>query len=140
MSKFERCPCASKALYHKCCKPFHDGTPAADALHLMRSRFAAYALGLADYIIDTTHSDHPEFSKERAKWKESIETFSRATNFDHLTIEEFIDGDETATVTFTAHLRQGGSDATFGEKSFFVKENNRWFYKAGEIQGEKSNA
>lgn len=106
----------------------------------MRSRFAAYALGLADYIIDTTHSDHPEFSKERAKWKESIETFSRATNFDHLTIEEFIDGDATATVTFTAHLRQGGSDATFGEKSFFVKENNRWFYKAGEIQGEKSNA
>jgi SEC-C motif-containing protein len=139
MSKFERCPCASKVLYHKCCKPYHDGTPAADALRLMRSRFAAYALGLADYIIDTTHSEHPEFSKERAKWKESIESFSRATNFDHLTIEEFVDGDETATVTFTAHLRQGGSDATFCEKSFFVKENNRWFYKAGEIQGEVSN-
>ena len=106
----------------------------------MRSRFAAYALGLADYIIDTTHSEHPEFSKERAKWKASIESFSRATNFDHLTINEFIDGDESATVTFTAHLRQGGSDATFIEKSFFVKEENRWLYKSGEIKGNDSGA
>ncbi len=133
MSKFERCPCASKALYHKCCKPYHDGTPAEDALHLMRSRFAAYALGLTDYMIDTTHKDHPEFSNDRQKWKESIETFSRSTNFDHLTIDEFIDGEKTATVSFTAHLRQGGTDATFGEKSFFVKENDRWLYKSGEI-------
>lgn len=140
MSKFERCPCASKALYHKCCKPYHDGIPAENALRLMRSRFAAYALGLADYIIDTTHSEHPEFSKELAKWKASIESFSRATNFDHLTINEFIDGDESATVTFTAHLRQGGSDATFIEKSFFVKEENRWLYKSGEIKGNDSGA
>lgn len=133
MSKFERCPCASKALYHKCCKPYHDGAPAEDALHLMRSRFAAYALGLADYIIETTHRDHPEFSKDRSAWKTSIEKFSRATNFDHLTINEFVDGEEAATVSFTAHLRQGGSDASFGEKSFFVKEDNRWLYKSGEI-------
>ncbi|MBA3856939.1 MAG: zinc chelation protein SecC [Cyanobacteria bacterium PR.3.49] len=132
MSKFEKCPCASKSLYHKCCKPYHDGTPPEDALHLMRSRYAAYALGLADYIIDTTHSAHPEFTNDRKSWKESIESFSNATKFDHLTINEFIDGEETATVTFTAHLRQAGEDVSFGEKSFFVKENGNWLYKAGE--------
>ena len=133
MSKFERCPCASKALYHKCCKQYHDGAAPEDALRLMRSRFSAYALGLADYIIDTTHQDHPEFSKDRSKWKESIENFSNSTSFDHLTINEFVDGEDTATVSFTAHLRQAGSDASFSEKSLFVKENNRWLYKSGEI-------
>ncbi len=136
MSKFEKCPCASKALYHKCCKQYHDGALAEDALHLMRSRFAAYALGLADYIIDTTHQDHPEFSKDRSKWKESIESFSRSTSFDHLTINEFVDGQETATVSFTAHLRQAGNDATFTEKSLFVKENDRWLYKSGKIDDQ----
>lgn len=106
----------------------------------MRSRFAAYALGLADYIIETTHSDHPEFSKDRARWRESIEAFSRATSFDHLTIKEFVDGEQTATVSFTAHLRQAGSDATFSENSSFVKENDRWLYKSGVIEGETSGA
>lgn len=133
MSKFERCPCASKALYHKCCKQYHDGTPAEDALHLMRSRFSAYVLGLADYIIDTTHQDHPEFSNDRSKWKVSIESFSRSTSFEHLTINEFVDGEDTATVSFTAHLRQGENDASFAERSLFVKENDRWLYKSGEI-------
>lgn len=136
MSKFERCPCASKAQYHKCCKPYHDGAPAENALHLMRSRYAAYALGLADYIIDTTHNEHPEYSRDRNAWKKSIENFSKSTNFDHLTIDEFVDGEQTATVSFTAHLRQGGNDASFGEKSYFVKENNRWFYKAAESKEE----
>lgn len=136
MSKFEKCPCASKALYHKCCKRYHDGAPAEDALHLMRSRFAAYALGLADYLIDTTHQEHPEFSKDRSAWKKSIESFSQSTSFDHLTINEFVDGQETATVSFTAHLRQAGNDATFGEKSLFVKENDRWLYKSGKIDDQ----
>lgn len=99
----------------------------------MRSRYAAYALGLADYIIDTTHSEHPAFTGDRQKWKESIESFSHATKFDHLTINEFVDGAATATVTFTAHLRQAGNDASFGEKSLFVKENGRWLYKSGEV-------
>ncbi len=136
MSKFEKCPCASKALYHKCCKQYHDGAPAKDALHLMRSRFAAYALGLADYIIDTTHAEHPEFSKDRSKWKESIENFSKSTSFDHLTINEFVDGQETATVCFTAHLRQSGNDASFTENSLFVKENDRWLYKSGKVDAQ----
>lgn len=100
----------------------------------MRSRYSAYALALPDYIIKTTHAEHPEFSNEREKWKQSIEAFSRATNFDHLSIEEFIDGDETASVTFIAHIRQGGSDATFEEKSQFVKENGHWFYKSGVVK------
>jgi len=99
----------------------------------MRSRYAAYALGLADYIIDTTHSAHPEFTSDRKNWKESILAFSKATKFDHLTIEEFVDGDENATVTFKAHLRQSGNDATFSEKSLFIKENDKWLYKSGEI-------
>ncbi len=134
MNKFDKCPCASKALYHKCCKQYHDGTPAENALKLMRSRFCAYALVLADYIIDTTHKDHPEFSKDQNKWKQSIESFSNSTKFDHLTINDFVDGEETATVTLTAHLRNSGVDSTFREKSSFVKENDRWLYKSGEIE------
>lgn len=133
MKKFEKCPCASKALYHKCCLPYHEGALPENAMRLMRSRYAAYALGLADYIIETTHAEHPEFSHDREKWKQSILQFSKSTNFDHLTIDEFVDGDESATVTFTAQLRQSGSDASFSEKSSFIKENGKWFYKSGEI-------
>lgn len=131
MNKYDRCPCSSKELYHKCCQRFHDGALPDTALQLMRSRFCAYALGLSKYIIETTHRNHESYMDDKAKWKESIDSFSANTKFDGLTIVDFTDGKTQATVKFTAHLRQGGQDATFTETSGFVNENGRWLYETG---------
>ncbi len=50
----DSCPCGSGTDYDLCCGPLHRGdrtAPTADAL--MRSRFSAYALGLADYLMSS---------------------------------------------------------------------------------------
>ena len=121
------CPCHSKKPYVECCKPYHEGTPPENALKLMRSRYSAYALSLADYIMHTTYQTPP--SKE---WKQDILTFSQKTLFEDLTILEFIDGEQEARVTFRAQLSQNGKDVSFIEKSLFIKENGKWFYKNPE--------
>lgn len=118
------CPCHSGKLYAECCKPLHGGRPAENALLLMRSRYAAYVLGLADYIIRTG---------ARPQKRDEILRFSRETVFQGLTIHEWIDGEKEATVTFTAHLLQGGKDVSFTEKSRFVKAEGLWIYQDGAI-------
>ncbi len=133
MDKFAKCPCDSKLLYQKCCKQYHDGGLPNKADALMRSRYCAYALGLTDYIMDTTHPNHAEFSTDRARWKADLETFSKHTRFDRLKILEFNDGEQTATVKFTAFLRQADNDASFTENSSFEKIDGKWFYKSGEV-------
>jgi SEC-C motif domain protein len=136
MNKFDRCPCRSKSLYHKCCQPYHQGRAAENALALMRSRYSAYALGLVDYIIETTHPEHPESANDSANAdarKAQILAFCTQTHFDGVKILAFMDGQEEATVTFIAYLRQADADASFTEKSFFMKENGRWLYRSGEV-------
>lgn len=131
--RFAPCPCSSKVVYHKCCKPYHDGALPETALLLMRSRYAAYALGLADYLIETTHPDHPAYESDFKSWKIDLINFSRGTSFHGLKILEFVDGDETASVSFSAYLQQNGHDSTFSEKSTFIKQDGRWLYQAGEL-------
>ena len=48
------CPCQSGLTYADCCRPLHQGMPAADAEKLMRSRYAAFVLQNIDYIVHTT--------------------------------------------------------------------------------------
>ncbi len=50
------CPCGSGLAYAACCQPLHDGRARAEtAERLMRSRYAAYAQGRADYVFRTWH-------------------------------------------------------------------------------------
>lgn len=129
------CPCHSQKLYSICCKPFHEGTQAADnALELMRSRYSAYALGLISYIIKTTHPTNPLFKKRAEMRQADILQFCHAMQFEGLDIVEFIDGKEKAFVTFVAHLMQSGRDATFQETSTFYKVDNFWFYVSGKTE------
>ncbi|HEX5804075.1 MAG TPA: YchJ family metal-binding protein, partial [Azospira sp.] len=44
------CPCGSDQPYARCCGRWHAGEPAPSAEALMRSRYAAYVLGLSDYL------------------------------------------------------------------------------------------
>jgi SEC-C motif-containing protein len=132
MNRYNQCPCDTKLLYGKCCGKVHGGEQPANALALMRSRYSAYALNLAQYIMDTTHPDNPNYESDSNVWKRQLEVFCKHTRFLYLEIDEFIDGPEHASVTFTAHLSQNNNDATFTEKSLFVKQDGVWLYRDGE--------
>ena len=128
-----KCPCHSGKAYAECCKPYHEGKLPENALALMRSRYAAYALHLADYIIQTTHPHNPAYTADKQRWKQEILAFSNATAFIGLTIHEFIDGPKEAYVTFTAFLKQQNQSANRTEKSRFIKVNDRWLYESGQM-------
>lgn len=121
-----RCPCCSGKEYAGCCKSYHDGTPAPTALDLMRSRYTAYALGKADYIIDTTHPQSPYFEPDRKKWKAAILQFSKTTQFVKL---EILGSGET-WVHFIAHLKPRALE----EKSHFQQLEGKWLYVSGEVK------
>jgi SEC-C motif-containing protein len=120
------CPCGSHVKYKKCCAKYHKGALPKTALELMKSRYVAYAINDASYIIKTTHPNNPDYTDDTKAWKESIELFSKSTEFLGLEILEFIDGEEEAFVTFKAKLSSGD----MLEKSRFLKFSNRWFYES----------
>ena len=129
----DSCPCSSQKLYQECCKPYHDGALPENALKLMRSRYSAYAMHKAGYIIQTTHPKNRAYEKDLVEWEKKILEFCSATRFNGLEIVEFIDGHERAYVTFIAHLRNEWGDASFREKSTFEKVGDQWLYWAGEV-------
>lgn len=129
-----KCPCYSGKQYSECCLSYHNGKkkPKA-AVELMRSRYAAYALNLPEYIIETTHPKNPQYVPDRQQWKKEIEIFSKSTVFSGLEILDSTEEGDNATVTFTASLSQNGQDISFIEKSRFRRENEQWLYLSGEI-------
>ena len=125
MSINDKCPCGSGLKYKKCCKTYHDGRAAKTALVLMKSRYSAYALNQAKYILKTNCTDEDSL--------ESIQEFSKNRIFQNLEILEFIDGEKEAFVTFRVKLLTNGKNNSFTEKSRFIKENDIWFYVDGEV-------
>lgn len=100
----------------------------------MRSRFSAYALGLVEYLIQTTDKENPSYMQDVQTWRIQIEAFCKNTQFVGLKISEFNDEGEIATVTFTAYLTQSSKDATFSECSRFRKIQGRWMYIDGVVK------
>lgn len=100
----------------------------------MRSRYCAYALGMVDYIVDTTDPLGPAWPPDEAAWRTQIAQFCRDTEFVGLDITEAPPAQDTVgTVTFTAHLTQQGQDASFSERSTFYRGGDgRWRYHSGE--------
>jgi SEC-C motif-containing protein len=126
------CPCHSGKKYVECCKPYHEGLLPENALVLMRSRYSAYALNLAEYIIATTHPQNPFYTRDLETWKKDIANFSQGTQFENLEILDIHLGDTESWVTFKAILKQGKIDASFAEKSHFIKVQAKWLYRDGK--------
>jgi len=123
------CPCHSNTKYKKCCQKYHKGALPPTAQALMRSRYSAFALGLADYIIATTHPDNSDYREDVASWREEILAFSHHTSFLGLRILSFEPGQEESFVTFEATL----SSDILKERSRFLKPAQRWLYVDGEF-------
>jgi SEC-C motif domain protein len=119
------CPCGAGP-YAQCCAPLHAGAVARDAAALMRSRYSAYVLQRADYLLSTWHaSTRPHslsFDGDRTRWlglDVKRQTLIDATH---------------ATVAFVARHRSGGERARrLRETSRFVLESGRWYYVDGDI-------
>jgi SEC-C motif-containing protein len=119
------CYCGNHLPFEDCCQPYIKGTKTAlTAEDLMRSRYSAYAIGDANYLIKTTHS-----STRKNHKKSDILEWSKSNKWNHL---EVLEATET-TVTFKAHYTDNRRQTRVHlEKSTFVFEDGNWFYVDGE--------
>ncbi|SCL36685.1 SEC-C motif-containing protein [Micromonospora nigra] len=120
------CPCGGGLPYGRCCGRLHAGaTEAATAEALMRSRFAAFAVGDIAYLLRSWHS-----TTRPARLR--LDPGQRWTG---LEVVDTAGGglfDTTGVVEFHAHYRAGGRPGTLTERSRFVREDGRWFYLDAE--------
>ncbi|MEZ0228596.1 MAG: YchJ family protein, partial [Planctomycetota bacterium] len=122
----QRCPCHSGKKYKRCCRPWHGGEAAPTPEALMRSRYAAYSLGLVEYVMATTAQNGPRARPDRDAWAAEIAEFGRDVAFVGLEIKGTgVEGD-AGWVHFRAILAQEGVDASFEERSGFEKKDGRW--------------
>ncbi|WP_108414570.1 YchJ family protein [Limnohabitans sp. Jir72] len=124
------CPCGrakgkSQALsFEACCAPHHISRNAPDAESLMRSRYTAFVLGDAPYLLATWHSSQRPASlvlETGTKWLGLEIKQHRST------------GEHTAEVEFVARFRTGGKAVRQHERSRFVREDGRWYYVDGDV-------
>jgi SEC-C motif-containing protein len=123
-----RCPCGSRLPYDECCGPLHAGraagTPTAEtAEQLMRSRYSAFAVGDADYLLRTWH---PSTRPRTLELDDGIEWL-------RLEVRDTTGGgpnDDRGTVEFVADY-WAAADHHRGqqhERSTFVREGGAWYY------------
>jgi SEC-C motif-containing protein len=130
MSKL--CPCTSGRPYADCCAPLHRGERAAETPEaLMRSRFAAFALGDMEYLWRTLHPDHAERALPKEEALRSLKAAARALKYMRLTI---LDARGTR-VLFLAAVFEKGKDRSFIELSSFARSGAGWGYLAGDTRG-----
>jgi SEC-C motif domain protein len=117
-----RCPCGTGLPYAECCGRLHDGTAAAGtAEQLMRSRYSAFAVGDAAYLLATWHPTTRPASLE-------LDPSVRWTGLD------VIGGTgggllaREGTVEFRAWYRHDGDTGSQHEVSRFVREDGAWRY------------
>lgn len=92
----------------------------------MRSRFSAFVLGDAAYLLATWHeSTRPDVLEldDSVRWLrlDIIDTFAGG----------LFDGE--GVVEFMAHHKTGEDRGVLHERSTFVREAGAWFYVRGEV-------
>jgi SEC-C motif-containing protein len=106
-------------------------------VELMRSRYAAYAKGEVDYVVETTDPQGEAWQEPVAEWRAEIRRFGRDAEFLGVEIlDAAVDGD-AGEVEFRARLRANGRDTSFEERSVFVRRAGRWLYTTGSVASEK---
>lgn len=121
------CPCGSGKTYASCCAPLHQGTPAQSAEQLMRSRYTAYVLSLADYLRDTWHNETCPVTLDlaaepRPNWLGLKVIGHRQVDADH------------AEVEFVARYKINGKAYRMQETSRFIRDQGKWVYVDGDVE------
>lgn len=122
------CPCGG-GRYADCCAPYlrrEAWPPTAETL--MRSRYTAFALTDAEYLLRTWHP--------RTR-PEPLELDDR--EWTGLDIVDRVDGgpdDMMGIVGFVAHFHLDGRGGALTERSAFVRRGARWVYLAATPDAE----
>ena len=123
----DTCPCGSGTLFAACCGPLHRGRGLAQtAEQLMRSRYAAYAMGELGYVFRTWHP----------RTRPDDVTASPGLTWTRLDVLDVVAGgpeDDTGEVEFTAHHHGPGGDGVLRERSRFERRAGRWVYVDGDV-------
>lgn len=125
------CPCTSGKKYKKCCRPHHQGMKVKSPEALVRARFAAYALGLTDYLIATLHPEHEDWQLGLRKIRANIEAYSLRNTFlncDILSAED----DKVTYRAFILAFHQDGM--VYEEDAVFAQFEDKWYYLSGETR------
>ncbi|MBB1139821.1 YchJ family protein [Myroides sp. WP-1] len=121
------CPCGSEQTVEKCCLPYLKGAQyPATAEALMRSRYTAYVLANATYLIETTHP------KTRHLYsKKSIVQWATENQWTGLEIVQAT----ATTVTFIACFKDSkGVEHLHKEHSLFETLGDKLYYVSGTFE------
>lgn len=126
------CPCGSGLAFVACCRPLHRGEQQAQtAEQLMRSRYAAYACGVFDYLIQTHPIPGEPLAKRRKDLRESCRQ-TRWLGLEIIAVERGGSADLEGTVQFKASFQVGGHRGVLEETSLFQRRDRRlggeWLY------------
>jgi SEC-C motif domain protein len=120
-----RCPSGSGLPLGECCGRLHDGTAtAATAEQLMRSRYSAFVLGDAAYLLATWHPSTRPRSLE-------LDDAVRWTGLDVLGTTGGSLLAAEGTVEFRASYVIGHRPGAQHENSRFVRDGGQWRYLDG---------
>lgn len=119
------CFCGSGISFDRCCQPIVVGKQkATTAEALMRSRYVAYVLKEADYLIATTAPSHQALYS-----KKDILDWATQNHWQRLEITNVT----STTVTFKAYFLDAYNQSHIHhEHSRFVFENGAWLYVDGD--------
>lgn len=124
------CPCQYGEPYGVCCQPYHLGEVAGSPEALMRSRYSAFAMGLAEYIHESWHpSTRP--ARRSTERGEASEQWARLQ-----VLSSDVDS-QYGYVHFCATCCDQGRWYVLEEHSRFVCENGRWYYLDGKPQSRE---
>lgn len=135
MSQNTHCPCGSGFPYNACCAPLHAGIAKAQtAEQLMRSRYSAFAKGLAKYLVKTRAPAMREASDFQ-----DIKTMIANTEWLGLEILDQELGqaaDQIGEVEFIARYASNGQIGQLHERSRFIKDQDHWYYLDGDLDSD----
>jgi SEC-C motif-containing protein len=115
------CPCGLGDSYDACCGRLHAGSAAPTAEALMRSRYSAFAVGDADYLLRSWH---------RSSRPRKLE-LDPGIEWKRLAVLETDAGglfDAEGTVRFRAIYVEDGQRHVLTENSRFVRQDRLWTY------------
>lgn len=124
------CPCGSTISYPDCCGMIIGGKKeAATPLELMKSRYVAFTMANADYLMSSQHSKtrRVKESKQIKKWAESVQWMGLVI----LNTRKGGETDDIGYVEFRAMYLEAGQIQQIHERSLFERENGKWVYVSG---------
>ena len=129
--EIERCHCGSKKRYEACCGRFLSGEKKTETPEqLMRSRYSAFCMKNADYLVSTHHPVNRSADERQSVLESAANT--EWLGLKVLKTESRIKGSTVGYVEFVAFYQNALSGAgQIHEKSEFIFENGQWYYVDG---------